>query len=261
MLTYLPISVQIYLTVLCFVLGAVLGSGLNCLAYRMARGQKWTKGHSVCPACGARLKALDLIPVVSWLALKGKCRSCKAPVSPRYFLTELGLGLLFAATLWRFGLTVELGLWLVFECCLFCLSLVDLETQIIPDRFLLIPAVLRLVWLLAVGGLGSLWAGLWPGLVVGGAVLVLSLVMDKILKKDSMGGGDIKLLAVLGLYFGLAQSLLLVVIACFVGIALAAALVKAKPGAAFPFGPALAAAAVITMFIGQPVIAWYLGLF
>ena len=261
MLTYLPISVQIYVSALAFVLGAVLGSGLNCLAYRMAREQKWTKGHSVCPACGAQLKARDLIPVISWLALKGKCRSCKAPVSPRYFITEVGLGLLFLATVWKFGLTLEVLVWLIFLCCLFCLSLVDLETQIIPDRFLLIPAVARMALLLAQGGFGSLWAGVWPGLVVGGAVLAISLIMDKVLKKVSMGGGDIKLLAVLGLYFGLAQSLLLVVLACFAGIALAAALVKAKPGAAFPFGPALAAAAVITMFIGEPVIGWYLGLF
>ena len=261
MLTSLPISVQIYLGVLAFVLGAVLGSGLNCLSYRMARGQKWTKSHSVCPNCGTELKARDLIPVISWLALKGKCRSCKAPVSPRYFLTETGLGLLFLATLWKFGMTVELLVWLVFLCCLFCLSLVDLETQIIPDRFLLIPAVVRMAQLVIQGGFPALWNGVWPGLVVGGAILVLSLVMDKVLKKESMGGGDIKLLALLGLFFGLGQCLLLVIIACFVGIAMAAILVKAKPGAAFPFGPALSAAAVITMFVGQPLISWYLGLF
>ena len=92
-------------------------------------------------------------------------------------------------------------------------------------------------------------------------MLILSLIMDKILQKDTMGGGDIKLLAVLGLYFSFAECLLLLILACVIGIVIASVLMKVESDAAFPFGPALSLAAWITMLIGQPLVSWYLGLF
>jgi len=233
MMNYLPTHIVVYLYALAAILGAVLGSGLNCLSYRLAREQKWTgKTRSVCVHCGHTLAGKDLIPVVSFLFL-----------------------------LWRFGLTLNAITPAVLCCCLFCLSLVDLDTQIIPDRFLVIPAVLRAAELLLTGGLRGLLSGIVPGLIIGGGVLALSLVMDKVLKKDTMGGGDIKLLAVLGMFFSLPECLLLILIACVVGIGMAALLMKVDSETAFPFGPALAVAAWITMLVGNPIITWYLGLY
>lgn len=242
---------------LIFLLGAVLGSGLNCLAYRMARQQKWSEGHSVCPACGHQLSALDLIPVLSWLCLRGKCRYCGGKISPRYVLSEAFLGVCFLSVLWRFPFQMEAVLWLLLCCCLFTLSLVDLEIQIIPDRFLLIPAIARIAWLIHEG---ELLSGLIPALVLGGGVLALSLIMDKVLKRDSMGGGDIKLLALLGLYFPLWECMLLLIIACILGIVIAMLLAD-REDAAFPFGPALSLAAWVTMLFGESIVSWYLALF
>ena len=258
MFDYLPLGVKIYLYILAFVVGAFLGSGLNCLAYRMAREQKWSSGRSVCPECGHTLTLVDLIPVVSWVALRGKCRHCGGKISPRYVLAEVGLGVCFASLLWRFGLTLDTVSAVVLCACLFALSLVDLDIQIIPDRFLVIPAVVRIVQLAVEGNLMS---GILPGLVFGGGLLTLSLVMDKILKKDTMGGGDIKLMAVLGLFFGWGECLFLLVVACVAGIVIASVLMKVSEDTPFPFGPALSLAAWVTMLVGTPFINWYLGLF
>ena len=262
MMNYLPTHIVVYLYVLAAILGAVLGSGLNCLSYRLAREQKWTGNErSVCVHCGHVLAPKDLIPVLSFLFLKGKCRYCGEKLSARYVCTELLLALIFVSILWRFGLTLHTLCVLVLMCCLFCLSLVDLDIQIIPDRFLVIPAVARSAELLLTSGLSGLVSGILPGLILGGAMLALSLIMDKALKKDTMGGGDIKLMALLGMFLTLPECLLMIMIACVVGIVMGSILMKVDSETPFPFGPALAIAAWITILVGNPIITWYLGLY
>ena len=258
MFQFLPLSAKLYLALLAFFLGAVMGSALNCLAYRIAREQKWSSGRSQCPVCHHTLSLPDLIPVFSWLCLGGKCRHCGAKISPRYVITEALLGLAFVSVVLRFGLSAHALSAAVLVACLLALSLVDLEIQIIPDRFLAIPAAVRLVQLICQGRVLS---GLIPALAFGGGLLALSLVMDKILKKDSMGGGDIKLMAVLGLFFTVPECLLLLLIACIVGIFMAAILMKIDSDTAFPFGPALSIAAWVTLMFGQSITGWYLSLF
>lgn len=262
MFAYLPTHIVVYLYVLAAVLGAVLGSGLNCLSYRLAREQKWTgKERSVCVHCGHTLAPKDLVPVLSFLFLKGRCRYCGEKLSKRYVLTELLLSAAFVSILWRYELTVHTLSALVLVSCLFCLSLVDLDTQIIPDRFLLIPAVVRAVELVLTSSLSGLLRGILPGLILGGGMLALSLVMDKLLKKDTMGGGDIKLMAVLGMYLTLPECMLMLIIACVVGIVMGSVLMKVDSETPFPFGPALAVAAWVTMLFGDGIITWYLGLY
>ena len=258
MFAYLPMWGQVYICAVAFLLGAVLGSGLNCLAYRIVRQQSWSGSRSKCPHCGETLRPLDLIPVVSFLMLQGKCRYCGTKLSLRYFLTEVLLGVCYVTLVLRFGLTLDTLSAMVLTACLLALSLVDLEIQIIPNRFLLIPAVVRLIQLTLQG---RILTGLIPAIVFGGGLLVLSLVMDKILKRDSMGGGDIKLMAVLGLYFSAPECLLLLIIACVVGIVVARVMMSVEEDAPFPFGPALSVAAYITLLIGQQITHWYLSLF
>ena len=260
--SYFPTSVVIYLCAVMALLGLVMGSALNCLALRLAADQKWSgKSRSACPHCGHVLTPLELIPLFSWLFQKGKCRSCKAPISIRYPITEALLAVLYVCLLLRYGLSLQLLTHLVFISCLFTLSLVDLDTQIIPDRFLIIPILFRAVELILTGGFLGLLRGILPGLIVAGAVLLFSLIMDKVLKKDTMGGGDIKLLFVIGLFLTFPQMLLMVMIACVVGIVMASVFMKVSPDTPFPFGPALSLAAVLTLFFGQSMIRWYLGLF
>ena len=258
MFAFLPVWTKIYICTVAFLLGAVLGSGLNCLAYRLARGQKWSGGRSACPHCGETLHAADLIPVMSYLLLKGKCRYCGAKLSKRYVLAEGLLGLCYVTLVLRFGLSFDTLSAMVLCGCLLALSLVDLEIQIIPDRLLVIPAVVRLIQLAVEGRLVS---GLIPALIFGGGLLLLSLVMDKVLKRDSMGGGDIKLMGMLGLYFSVAECLLLLIVACVAGIAVARSTANEEEGGAFPFGPALAVAAYVTLLAGERTIGWYLSLF
>ncbi len=262
MLSYLPPHIIIYLCAIAALLGLVMGSALNCLAMRIAAGERWSgSARSACPKCGHTLSALELIPLLSWLVQGGKCRHCKAPISVRYPLTEAILAAVFVAMLLKFGLTAELISGLVFAGCLLCLSLVDLDTQIIPDRFILIPIFVRAAQLLYTGGFSALLSAAVPGFVIAGAVLVISLIMDKVLKKDTMGGGDIKLLFVIGLFLTLPECLLMVMLACVIGIVMASILMKVDSETAFPFGPALAIAAVLTMLAGSPIVNWYLSLF
>lgn len=258
-LSYLDTTALVYLLVLCVIMGLCMGSALNCLAWRIANKKSWTKGKSICPACRHELHTRDLIPFFSYIFSKGKCRYCGEKISPRYPLTELGLAVIFVAVFLRYGFTLYTLDIMVLVSCLFTLSLIDLDTMTIPDRFLIIPAVCQLVYAYYYGGFASVWYSLWHGLVLGGAVLLLSLFMDKVLKKESMGGGDIKLLFVLGLFLDLPECLLLLVFSCALGLVMA--LLLRRSDKAFPFGPALSAGMLLTLMVGGPIVNWYLGLF
>ncbi len=258
-LSYLDTTALVYLLVLCVILGLCMGSALNCLAWRIANKKSWTKGKSICPACRHELHTRDLIPLMSYIFSKGKCRYCGEKISPRYPLTELGLAVIFVAVFLRYGFTLYTLDIMVLASCLFTLSLIDLDTMTIPDRFLIIPSVCQLVYAYYYGGFASVWYALWHGLTLGGAVLLISLFMDKVLKKESMGGGDIKLLFVLGLFLDLPECLLLLVFSCVLGLVIALLLRRSEK--AFPFGPALSAGMLLTLMVGAPIVNWYLGLF
>ena len=258
MFSYLDTFTSIYLLVLCTLLGLVMGSALNCLAWRIVHKEKWSGGRSHCPDCGHELKTTDLVPLFSYLFLKGRCRYCGKKISPRYPAAEGLLALIYVSLLLRYGLTAETAELMILCSCLFCLSLVDLDSQIIPDRFLIIGAAVRVSYLLLFRQ--PLLPPLVCGLAMGGGILILSLIMDKVLGKDSMGGGDIKLLFVLGLYLDLPCCFLMLILACIIGIVLALVL-GAKKDMAFPFGPALSLAAWLTLLFGSSLTGWYLSLF
>ena len=252
-----------YCCVIAALFGAVMGSFLNCAAWRIAHGQSFLKGRSRCPSCGHELGALDLVPLFSWLFLRGKCRYCGAKVSVRYFLAELFMALLTVVCLLRYDLTIVCLRNYIFLCCLFCLSLVDLECYEIPDGCLLVAAA---VWLAAIPFIGMSWREalfhLLAAAVFGGGLLLLSLLMDRVLKRDSLGGGDIKLYFVVGLYLGLAATLFSLLLACVFGLLFA--LLRKCFGKAMnepiPFGPSIAAAAAVMLLFGDPMVRWYLGL-
>ena len=259
---YADKSFLIFCCVVAAVLGAIFGSFLNCAAWRIAHGEAFWKGRSRCPACGHALSAPDLVPVFSWILLRGKCRYCGAKVSVRYLVTELLFALLTLLCLLRFDLTVLcLRNW-IFLCCLFCLSLVDLETMVIPNGCLIVAVC---AWLAALPLLRPGWRvilnSLIAALLFGGGILLLSLLMDRLLKRESLGGGDVKLLAVTGLYLGIVGSLFQLILACVLGLVFV--LVRRRAGSKrepFPFGPAIAAAAYLVLLWGGAVINWYLGL-
>ena len=257
---YASRGLLIYFSIIALLFGAAMGSFLNCAAWRIAHGESFLHGRSHCPSCGHVLGVMDLIPVFSWLMLKGRCRYCHAKVSARYELTEIIFSLLTLTVLLRYDLTVECLRNYILICCLFCLSLVDLETLTIPDGCLILPLA---AWIFTAPFLYERWqtAGidLLTGFLCGAVMLGLSLAMDAVLKRESMGGGDIKLYALAGIYLGPVRTLFMVLCSCVLGLA-AAGLTGRRRGEAFPFGPAIAAASAGMLFWGQPLADWYLGL-
>ena len=253
----------IYCGVVALLLGAVFGSFLNCAAWRISHGESVLRGRSHCPDCGHVLGAGDLVPILSWLFLRGKCRYCGKKIPARYPLTEAVFALLTLLCLLRFDLSwLCLRNWILL-CCLFCLSLTDLECMIIPDVCLIIAAAVWGIFLPLTGmGWPAVRGGLLAGLIFGGGLLGLSLLMDRILKRDSLGGGDIKLFAVLGLYLGIVGTLFMTVLACLLGL-LFAVLRRGRGGGSepFPVGPAIAAAGTVMLLCGEPLIQWYTGVF
>lgn len=249
---------------LCFwlaVLGAVFGSFLDCAVSRWAAGDPHPfGGRSRCASCGHTLGAGDLIPVLSFLLRRGRCRYCGARIPAECLVAELAgaAGLLCLGL--RFGWALELGQWLVWALLLLALSLTDWEKRVIPDRLLILLAANRVVWFFVLGhGVAELLEAA-AALAVPAALLALALAMDKLLGREAMGGGDIKLLAALALYLSWAELLLALLAACVLGFVWAVCL-RRKKGAALPFGPFLAAGALLVVCYSGPVLDWYFGLF
>ena len=254
-------SLTIFCCVAAALFGAAMGSFLNCAAGRIAKEQSFLKGRSFCPACGHTLGAPDLIPVLSWVFLRGKCRYCGAKISARYVLTELLFAALTVLCLLRFDLTVLcLRNWILL-CCLFCLSLTDFDAMIIPNGSLLIAAA---AWVLAEPFLFDGWtvllAHVLTALGVSIGLYLLSLLLTRLLKKESLGFGDVKLFAVMGLYLGLLPSLFALILSCILGLLVNLPLRRLRSsGEPFPFGPWIAAGTCIMLFFGEQIVGWYCG--
>ncbi len=252
-----------YYAFIIFLFGLVFGSFLNCASMRIVRKEDFIRGRSRCRDCGQELKARDLIPVASWIISGGKCRYCGAKISVRYPASEILFALLAEGLYIRYGLGVPFVCAAVLTGCLFVLSLVDIESFEIPDGCLVIGFIAFLAGApFRLTGGYDLLLHLSAGIAVGGGLLLLSLVMDAILKKESLGGGDIKLFALLGTYFGFAGSLFLVLLSCAAGLLLAAGykIFEKDRNGAFPFGPAIAAAGYAMLLFGEDIIGWYMGL-
>ena len=258
-----------YVLVVAAVFGAVVGSFVNCWAWRYLQGKSIVHGRSHCTSCGHDLGARDLVPVFSWLFSKGRCRYCKAKVSARYPITELVCAAVFAAITARYGLTLETVELLLFASVLLFLSLTDIDDFVIPNGCIIVALAVRVAYLLASWALGTTTPDaivyyLASAFGVGIALLVVVLVADRAFGRESMGGGDLKLYFVAGLYFGWQQGLLLVIVSCIFGIAVAAISARSSGVSmmkrSIPFGPSIAAACLVTMLVGNPLVTWYLSL-
>lgn len=247
-----------YILIITVICGAVFGSFINCMAWRIVHKENVLKGRSHCTFCGHTLCMSDMIPVFSFIFRKGRCKYCNEKVSIRYMLTELFLALVFVSFVLKYDISILTLRYLILSCILLGLSLVDFDCYEIPDGFILSGI---LWWLITIPFINEpiikqLKTGLLGGFAIGGGILFFSLLMDRLLKKESMGGGDIKLFFMLGLYMGFSLSLLNLILSCFIGIILVALLRKNK----IPFGPAIGLAAWITLLFGSDIVSWYLGL-
>jgi len=240
-------------------LGAVLGSFLNVVIWRLPRGESVVSPRSRCPGCGVTLRARDNVPVLSWLALRGRCHACGERISPRYPLVEL----LTAALLFAVVLTAdpprEAWLGAAFMLLLVPITFIDLDHRIIPNRLTALGAVVAIA-LVAVLDTDSLPEHLIAGAAAGGFLLIAA-----VLYPAGMGMGDVKLAGVMGLYLGRAVGPAMLV--ALVAGSLVGALIMARLGAAkgrktaVPFGPFLALGGAVAWFAGDAMVDWYLDTF
>lgn len=240
-------------------LGLVLGSFFNVCIYRLPREESIVWPGSHCPRCRHALAPLDNIPLVSFLLLKGSCRYCRQPISTRYPLVEFLMSALMVALAWRFGFSWSFLQGAVLAGALLVVTFIDLDHQIIPD-VISIPGLvvgLGLSWLTGNPG----WKSSLIGLLVGGGLLyLLAAGYELLTKREGMGGGDIKLLAMIGAFLGWTGVLVTVMLAAVIGSLLGIALIlfwKKGRTHALPFGPFLSLGALIHLFRGPELIAWY----
>lgn len=250
--------------ILVLVLGVTVGSFLNVLIYRLPRNLPYIAGRSFCPSCKSRIKFYDNIPLLSYLILRGRCRSCNAPISFRYPLVELLNGAAYLFFISHYGLTPSAAVYAALSSILIAIFFIDLEFQIIPDRLTIPGMALGLGASFLPGGIGIVASII--GLLVGGAALYLvALLGDWLFKKESMGGGDIKMAAMLGAFLGWQKVLLMFIGAAVIGLVMAIVWMmlsrRVRRSRMIPFGPFLAIAAVGTILFGDRLISFYINHF
>lgn len=252
-------GILVYILTIAFVLGACLGSFADCLAMRLLSGESILYGRSHCDFCGHVLGAMDLIPLVSRLFLRGRCRYCRMPVSSESFWAELVSGLACCLIVSRYGLSVMSLRGILLFVVLLTAALTDLHGWIIPDFLQLAGCLIFLgTAVFLPKPLYQIWHGLLLGTTLGGGMFVLSLIFERWTGKESLGGGDIKLFFVTGLYLKSAWELLFyLILSCLLGLLFAAL----RRTSRIPFGPAIAAACFFIILYGEIWTRWYTGLF
>lgn len=242
-----------------FVLGAIAGSLANCWIWRLPREKSVITPPSHCPKCGHRLGLLDLIPVASYLWLGGRCRWCGEPISFRYLLVELILAGLFVITVGVFENPLEVIFYSLIAIVFVVLAFIDWEHQILPDSLTFLAAGLGFVYqLLKMPGQINL--AVFSAIGAGLFMLILGFISGLIWRQETLGGGDVKLAAAFGFIFGWPKIVLVLFLSFFVGAAIGLFLMfglRKSRKDYMPFGPAMIAAAFMTIFWGDFLLAWY----
>ncbi|RFB17687.1 prepilin peptidase [Bacillus sp. HNG] len=248
---------MIYLYLYILVLGLVLGSFFNVVGLRIPVGESIVRPRSACPTCKHQLTAIELIPVFSYLIQGGKCRNCKKRISPIYASIELATAILFTISPMLVGWSKELIIAWTLISLLVIVFVSDLTYMIIPDKVLLFFAPVFLIERIFVP------LDPWWDMVVGSFVGFLLLYLIAIVSKGGMGGGDIKLYAVLGIALGWKLVLLSFFLATLIGTILGLigiVIGKVKKGKPMPFGPSIVIGTLIAYFFGHELIALYIDL-
>jgi len=256
-----------------FVFGSIVGSFLNVCIYRMPLGKSvvWPRSH--CPHCGKRIPGYDNVPFISYFLLKGRCRFCKKKISPRYLIVELLTAIMFVLLYNRYGLGYDFFFYILLVCSLIIATFVDIKHRIIPDEISIGGIILGFI-LNSVRGFNLQPFTFSPkfaldsfiGIIIGGGIIYLTgflfdLVYFKILKNgpisgetESMGFGDVKLLAMIGAFLGWQKAILTFFIAPFFGALIGVINLLIKKDHTIPYGPFLSLAAIISLFWADKII-------
>jgi leader peptidase (prepilin peptidase)/N-methyltransferase len=245
-----------------FLFGLVVGSFLNVVIYRLPRKESIVRPRSFCRACGRPIRWYENIPILSYVFLRGRCSICGSPISPRYPVIELFGGILAVVAFWRFGPSVHALFAYAFVMALFAVTVIDWEHRIIPDEISISFILVGVFWSFINPSL-SPWESALGAVAGGGALYGVGLAYRMLRKVNGLGGGDVKLMAMIGAFLGVKLVLPVVLIASFAGSLYGIVLMRRGSGgkAAVAFGAFLAPAAAICLFYGTPILAWYFARF
>jgi leader peptidase (prepilin peptidase)/N-methyltransferase len=239
--------------------GAVIGSFLNVCIHRLPRGTSIVWPASACPACGRALSWFENIPIVSYLFLRGRCRTCGAPISARYPIVEALTAAMFALAWWYYGPGPMLISRLIFGCALIVLFAIDLEHHLLPNVITLTGIVIGFLLSFITDQPG--WRSSLIGIVAGGGVLFLiAEVYYRVRHEEGLGMGDVKMLAMMGAFLGWPLAILSLMIASVAGTIIGVGLIVTGRGTmkyALPFGTFLAIGAAVSAAAGQTILHWY----
>lgn len=245
--------------------GLVAGSYLNVVIHRLPRGVSTVLPRSRCPACGAAIRPLDNVPLVSWLALGGRCRHCRAPISPRYPAVEAVTAALFVLCMERFGPSPAAAVAALFCALMIALAGIDVEHYLLPDRITLPGIALGIAVQPFVGWNGDGWQAVLQGALgaaVGGGVLLAAYGSWWLVRREEgLGLGDVKMLAMIGAFLGWRGVVVTVALGAGTGALFGLGLIALGRGgmrSKLPFGAFLALAGLIALFFGQTLVRLYL---
>jgi len=271
---------RMVIAVFAFLAGLIEGSFLNVCIVRIPAGESVVRPASKCPKCGKSVRPYDNVPVLGWLWLRGKCRDCKTPISTLYPIVELITGLLFLGCYLAFGLTVTGVKWAVFASLLVVLTATDIRERILPDKVNLFGAIVGIVFsalLPPVDGSAAWLAGkifdfppprpaigivdaLLGALAGGGLLWLVGEGYFRLRGREGMGLGDVKMMAMVGIFLGVKRTLLTVLFGSLLGSVIGIAVILAtrkKSDYELPFGAFLAAGALLVVYFGTPALNWY----
>lgn len=249
-------------------MGFCIGSFLNVVICRVPNEESIVKDNSYCPHCKKRIKIIDLVPLISYIFLKGKCRYCGEKISSRYFFVELITGLVFASFYIKYGFSPEFFAFSFLMSVLIAVFFIDIEHLIIPDGLVITGLIGGTILLVYHGAWGfnyfgdMVWWGPIIGMLVGGGTLfVIAMVGSMIFGADAMGGGDIKIFAPIGLFLGWKMVILAIffsfIISGFISMFLLLLKIKDRKSA-IPFGPFIVVATYLITLYGHEILRWYL---
>ena len=239
---------EIYYCVVMFILGSVLGSFYNVVGYRIPKGESIVFPSSHCTNCGYKLKAYELIPIFSFLFLGGKCSKCKQKISWFYTIFETLTGILFLLCYIIFKNNVfDLIISLTFVSMIIIIFISDYHYLIIPDSVLIIFSILLLIELSLKNGITNIYLPILNGILSFVCMYIIKLIGDFLFKKESMGGGDIKLLFVIGMVLGFPEALFSIFIGSLVGLPIAFIILMKNKDHVIPFGPLLGIGAIVML--------------
>lgn len=244
----------IYYCVVIFIFGLVLGSFYTVVGERLPEEKSLINPPSHCPKCDHKLAFYELIPVISYIFLRGKCHRCKSKIPVLSTLIELLTGTLFLLSYLKFGLSIDFFISLVFVSMLMIVIVSDIRYMVICDEILIIGNILIFILLLLKGGIKIALMSTLYGIICFFVMWFIKILGDIIFKKESMGGGDIKLMFTFGLTMGISSSLASIFLASFIGLPISLIMLKSNSNHEIPFGPYLSIAALILFLSGVDVI-------